>query len=156
MEVSIKNKKDFTAGIVLCGIGIYGIIASLGMPIPSKWVDSPGILPLLICCLLLALSIGLVITSCSSERNQTTEPFSISEWIRGPDQKRLFLGLVLIFAYLFFAIPFLGYYLATPAFLFVFMLFFAGGTTMFKKVLYATVTTLLIYLIFSKLFVIPL
>lgn len=151
---SKKNAGDFIAGIVVFAIGAYALFESVRMPFfgDSGIWGAPGLTPGILGALLMMLSVLLIVRA---------RGFSWSALRLGVDAeaRRGILAFAIIVAYVI-ALPIVGYAVATFVMLFVFQALFASQRDWRFIVVWAlglsVVLTGALYLLFAKVFQIPL
>ncbi|MEN2984661.1 MAG: tripartite tricarboxylate transporter TctB family protein [Dictyoglomaceae bacterium] len=149
------NKADFITGITLCIISIFFIIGALRMPIDPAFgiYGHPGLSPIFFSVMLFILSFYLILRSKIKLSDiKKIINFRI-EFEKRRDIKNLITALFFIILYIFLLkrIPF---FILTFGFIFLFSYFFYKRKPILLSII-SLIATLIIIMIFSRLFFIP-
>jgi len=155
-----KKKQDLGLGAGLMAFGIFVMVTAKDYG-PIEMVDytiSPSFVPFFLGLLIVFLSILLMVNaglSIMKSSREQQEGGGESEKLEMKNVLTLGLAIALIFGYVLFLLPKLGFLLATIVFLALFM-YLLGVRSPVKLVLISVIGSGVFYLIFSMVFHIPL
>lgn len=143
MDKQKLRKVDLVFSLGLIAFGIAVLVAASRMPwtthqtgVSSGWFLSPGLLPAVLGVLLIAFSLNVLANAVAAGGHRDISAFlrgAFSGVARNRRLHRVLLIIVLIGGYVFGLIGHVNYYVASSAYLFVFMLLFhrtsPGGST---------------------------
>jgi hypothetical protein len=128
------RKADFLFSLVLIAFGIVVIVAAAGMPwtstqkgVSSSWYLSPGLFPALLGLLLIVFSLNVLRNAIVEGGHRDLARFIADAIGAAPRSRRLhrvLLVILIIGAYVFGLLKNVNYFVASSAYLFVFMLLF--------------------------------
>lgn len=151
----ILNKADFITGLILCILSIFFIIGALRMPIDPAFgiYGHPGLSPIFFSTMLFILSFYLIIRSKTKFSDIIKSLNSLKGIRERSDIKNLVTALLFIIIYIFLLrkIP---YFILTSIFIFLFSYFFYKRKPILLSII-SVIATLIIIILFSKLFFIP-
>lgn len=134
MEKQKLRKIDFLFSLVLIAFGIVVIVAAAGMPwtstqrgVSSGWYLSPGLFPALLGALLILFSLHVLWRAIAEGGHRGIVGFVADALAAAPRSgkvHKVLLVILMIGAYVFVLLKNVNYFVASSAYLFVFMLLF--------------------------------
>jgi hypothetical protein len=114
------DKRDFVSGVVLLVFSVFMIVEARKLPLMGAWQTSPGLFPTFVGGCLAFFSLVLIAQSFKAREQR---PGLVI------DRKVVYRFLVIggVFAAYILLLPYIHFFLASAAFLFVLMLFLRGG-----------------------------
>jgi hypothetical protein len=147
--------RDVRVGCVVFVFGCVVCWASFTLPMRGDFAESPGIFPGLMGILLILF--GAILAGRSLKKGgclRWGQFFrSISPFFTSPEHRSVLMGIFFPAIYIFVGIPFIGFYVSSALFMTVmFYLFVKKWRRWFLFLPIAVGLTVLLYLIFNKLF----
>jgi hypothetical protein len=147
--------RNVRVGCLTLVFGLYICWASFTMPSRGGFVESPGIFPGLMGILLILFAVILIVRSWKKGgRIHATRIFgSTISIVKSQEHRPVIVGIILPAIYVFVGIPLIGFYLSSA--LFMTVMFYLFVKKWRKWLLFLPIAlglTVLLYLIFSKLF----
>lgn len=81
-ELRRGSGRDFISALAIAAIAVLALIGAAGFDSPERWTTAPGLLPIVVGCLLLAMSLVLAL---SAWRGGAVR--ELSAWLRGLSQR---------------------------------------------------------------------
>ena len=147
--------RDLRVGCVVLVFGCIVCWASFTLPMRGEFIESPGIFPGLMGALLILFGVILAGRSLKKGGRLHWGQFfrSIIPFITSSEHRSVLLGILFPAIYIFIGIPLIGFYLSSGLFLTVmFYLFVKKWRRRFLFLPVAVGLTVLLYIIFNKLF----
>ena len=158
MDEKQMAKADFITSIVMILASIFILVATLYFPRFREWggiYSNPGFTPFLLVLTLVAMNVYLLFRSLKGGGSQVR---LTGEMVRKFFQARLVkryficLGLFILYYLLLGRIPFI---VDTALYLFLSIMIF-GGNRWFKALMISLATSVAVYLVFLRIFLVPL
>lgn len=134
MDKQKLRKADFLFSLALIAFGIVVIVAAADMPwttaqkgVSSRWFLSPGLFPAFLGALLILFSLNVLWRAIAEGGHRDIVRFVADAMAAAPRNRkvhRVLLVILMIGAYVFGLLKNVNYYVASSAYLFVFMLLF--------------------------------
>lgn len=157
MELVSEQDKEFLVAYLILIAGLYVCIASFTMPSRGGLAESPGIFPGIMGVTLLILGFAYALRAKrhggNFKLNQLGRLF-ISMFAAGQN-KQICLAILFVSVYVFLGVPFLGYYYSSALFMAVMFLIYVKRTRPWVSVITSISLALFLYLVFNKLFMLP-
>ncbi|OHE21455.1 MAG: hypothetical protein A2Z43_05245 [Syntrophobacterales bacterium RBG_19FT_COMBO_59_10] len=147
--------RDLRVGCIVAVFGCIVSWVSFTLPMRGEFIESPGIFPGLMGVLLILCSFLLIVRSLKKGGRVRLAQWgrSVIPFMTSPDHRTVLLGVLLPAIYIFVGIPLIGFYLSSALFLAIMFWFFVKRwRRWFLFLPVAVVLTVLLYLIFNKLF----
>lgn len=145
---------DIVAGFVLALVAVGGIIHSLNLETPAGWHTAPGLFPLSLSTLLLAMALTLIGSGVRAGglgkllQRMSNNLFSgVAAWFGS--HRRTLAAMTMVAAFYFGLLAFLWFEVASTAFLFAMACFFWAGSTLGQRLALAAVTPFVFVLAFQ-------
>jgi len=152
-----KDDKELILSSILVVFGLYITYLSLNIDIKSDFVESAAIFPLIISVSFTLFSSIYFIKSLKSGGKLNIQEIkkSLISVYKEPYNQQVFLAVVLVAVYIFIGVRYLGFYISSFIFMSVIMIKFVRRVKIIISLLSSLLVTVVIYLIFSELFRIP-
>lgn len=147
--------RDIRIGGVVFLLGLATVWLSFTMPMRGDFIESPGIFPGMMGCLLVLFGALLTLRAWRKGGRFNVVPWarSVVPFLTGPEHRSILLGILLPAVYVFAGIPLLGFYPSTALFMAVMFYLFVKRWRRWAIFLpIALALTGLLYLIFNVLF----
>ena len=152
-------KADFVMGLILMALGLLIVVESLKLPRFEKdwggFYAAPGFVPLILGITLFAMSLALFVRAV---RNQGFKIVpgrrAFENFLRSTNVHRWCLAMAYVFGF-FFLLGHIYFYIAAFLVIFAFIATF-GGQKLWVGLTVSLVASGLIYLVFTKIFLVPL
>jgi putative tricarboxylic transport membrane protein len=163
------EKADIRSGVLIILVGVSFLLSSLRMPwsiYGYEWYACPGFVPSILAGVLMLLGINLFVRGISKKRlNEVDADISSDDKessVQAPPKTthltenptyRIMLAIGLCAAYIFLLLGRLPYWLSTTIFVAAFIFLFKGAN-LIKSVAIGALTSIVVILIFYKIFVV--
>lgn len=157
LEKEKLRKADLLMSVILMGISLFFLLKSINMEVENEPIyTSPGLLPSIICLLILGSSIHLFISSWKEGAKITISDIkSYLGSFREERTIRILMTVGIFLFYIFVLLQFFNFLISTFIYLSIFLYLFKAGN-IFKVFLISSLTAFSISYIFGELVSIPL
>ena len=152
-------KADFIMGLILMAFSLLIVIESLGLPRFEKdwggFYAAPGFVPLILGITLFAMSLALFVRAVKKRGYRIIpDREALDNFMRSKPVRRWCLAIIYAFGF-FFILGHIYFYLAAFLVLFAYMATF-GEQSKTVSLTISVVASAMIYLVFTKIFLVPL
>ena len=152
-------KADFIMGLILMALGVVVVLESLRLPTYEKdwggFYAAPGFVPLILGITIFAMSLALLIRAVKNQGHRVIpDKQAVTGLFRLPPVRRWCLAMVYVFGF-FFLLGHVYFYLAAFLVMFAFMYTF-GEQKFIHILLISLISSGMIYLVFTRIFLVPL
>ena len=152
-------KADFIMGLILMAFGLLVVVESVGLPRFEKdwggFYAAPGFVPLILGMTIFGMSLALFMRAVKSQGYKVVPTReAIDDFLRSKPVHRWCLAMVYAFSF-FFLLGHVYFYLAAFLLLFAFMFTFSDQK-LWQVTVISLVASGLIYIVFTKIFLVPL
>jgi hypothetical protein len=154
-----RNKEDIILGVIVIGVALSLIIYSFSLPIPGRWVTSPGAVPMGLSIILIGLGIGLILQARLKRPQFKGGGSSVQGVLRffrkNRDFHRALFAIAFIFVFIL-SISFLQFYPASFLFTIIGIRIYSPRVKWYNTLAVAVLVVVGVFIIFSYIFGLPL
>ena len=149
-----RDDKDLLIACFVIALAIFTFYASVTMPTPREFIESPGLFPGLMAIVLFIFGLSYFIRSIlrGGRIRLIQLGRSVIPFLKAQENRPILLGILFPAVYVFLAIPLIGFYISSGLFM---LIMFYLYVKRWRKGLFLPVSigiTVALYLIFSMLF----
>lgn len=154
-----RPRENLILGILVVGCAVFLIIYSAFLPVPGRWVDAPGAVPIGLSIILIGLGSALILQACRQGARFSGLRLNGKAFLDFVQKRRDFyrtfftLAFVLLFI---LSISYIQFYPASLLFILVGIRIYAPRVKWYFNAIAAVTTVAGLFVIFSYIFGLPL